>query len=199
MSVTVDHQPLATEALGLQTVGQVLSHLQRNGDRLIVSVLIDGKEPDLNRLGQLNRAPVQGHTIYIETIAPRQLALEAIEAIERQLADADQFKGEAVELLQSNQAIKGMEKLNACFNAWHGAQDAIRKVAQLLRLDLSQITAGELSFDQVLNEFAEHLRRIRTALEDRDYVALSDTLAYETKDMSAQWSAAIASIRATLR
>jgi hypothetical protein len=47
MSVTVDHQPLATETLGLKTVGQVLAHLQRQ-DRLVVHVLIDGQEPNLS-------------------------------------------------------------------------------------------------------------------------------------------------------
>src|SRR5437773_6829111 len=47
MPVTVDHQPLSTETLGLQTVGQVLAHLQQQ-DRLVVNVLIDGQEPDLN-------------------------------------------------------------------------------------------------------------------------------------------------------
>src|SRR5687768_1685856 len=44
MSVIVDQQPLAAETLGLTTVGQVLAHLKRD-NRLIVHVLIDGKEP----------------------------------------------------------------------------------------------------------------------------------------------------------
>ena len=44
MSVTVDHQPLQAEKLGLRTVGQVLAHLQKD-NRLVVHVLIDGQEP----------------------------------------------------------------------------------------------------------------------------------------------------------
>jgi hypothetical protein len=199
MSVTVDDQPLATEPLGLQTVGQVLSHLQRGGERLIVKVLIDGQEPDLGSIAQLRRSPVTGHTIYIETIPPRQLALDVLGETERRLAEAEGFKAEAIGLLQTNQATKAMEKLNACFTAWHGAQDAVTKIAQLLRLDLSQISAGEHPFDVVLTEFVEHLKRIRAALEDRDFVALSDTLAYETRDLAPQWNAAIASIRETLK
>jgi predicted DNA-binding protein (UPF0251 family) len=199
MSVTVDHQPLETDQLGLQTVGQVLSHLQRGGDRLIVKVLIDGQQPDLSHLAQLRRAPVTGHTVYIETAEPRQLALEVLGEVERQITDAEALKTEAIQLLQTNQATRAMEKLNACFTAWHGAQDAVTKIAQLLRLDLSQISAGEHPFDVVLIEFAEHLKRIRAALEDRDYVSLSDTLAYETKDVAPQWRAAIAGIRATLK
>ena len=48
MSVTVDQRPLPVEELGLNTVGEVLTHLQKSGGgRLVVHVLIDGQEPDL--------------------------------------------------------------------------------------------------------------------------------------------------------
>ena len=40
MSVMVDHERLEVEALGLRTVGQVLSHLQKD-NRLVVNLLID--------------------------------------------------------------------------------------------------------------------------------------------------------------
>ena len=45
MSVTVDHEDLAVDAIGLTTVGQVLSHLQRD-NKLVVNLLIDGSRPD---------------------------------------------------------------------------------------------------------------------------------------------------------
>ena len=46
MSVTVDDELLPADEMGLQTVGQVLAHLQKE-NRLVVQVLIDGHEPDL--------------------------------------------------------------------------------------------------------------------------------------------------------
>ena len=49
MSVVVDQKPLEAEHMGLKTVGQVLAHLQRD-NRLVVHVLIDGQEPDLERM-----------------------------------------------------------------------------------------------------------------------------------------------------
>ena len=44
MSVTVDHEPLPVDKLGLDTVGQVLAHLQKD-HRLVVQVLIMGYIP----------------------------------------------------------------------------------------------------------------------------------------------------------
>ena len=52
MSVTIDHEMLAVESLGLNTVGQVLSHVSR-GNRLVVNLLIDGAQPDLALIGEI--------------------------------------------------------------------------------------------------------------------------------------------------
>src|SRR3954465_11230817 len=65
MFVTVDHEPLEIQELGLMTVGQVLSHVQRE-NRLVVNLLIDGEEPDLDTLGTVKRSPLAGHTLFIE-------------------------------------------------------------------------------------------------------------------------------------
>ena len=67
MPVTVDHQPLQTETLGLKTIGQVLAHLQQQ-DRLVVNVLIDGSEPDLSDMGSIKQSTIYGHTLFIEPL-----------------------------------------------------------------------------------------------------------------------------------
>ena len=61
MPVTVDSEPLAADALGLQTVGQVLNHLQRR-ERLVVHILIDGQEPDLDRMSTVRQKRLDPHT-----------------------------------------------------------------------------------------------------------------------------------------
>src|SRR4051794_35847134 len=134
MSVTVDHERLEVEQLGLRTVGQVLSHLQRD-NRLVVNLLIDGQEPDFDRLGVVRQSPLNGHTLFIETAEPRDMALEVVDEIENQFAEADRLRGETVDLLQRNGPAKAMEKLGGCFRTWHHAHDALIKTAQLLRID----------------------------------------------------------------
>src|SRR3712207_2865253 len=111
MSVTVDHEDLACEAMGLTTVGQLLSHLNKD-NRLVVHLLIDGREPDLGRLGQLRAAPLAGHTLFIETAQPQQIALEVLAEVDAQLADADRLKAEAVDLLQRGTPAPAMERLS---------------------------------------------------------------------------------------
>jgi len=92
-----------------------------------------------------------------------------------------------------------MEKLSGCFSIWHHAEESVVKTARLLRIDLEKITADEKPFTQILDAFAGHLRGVKTALEDRDFVGLTDILAYEMNGSASQWRAAIEAIRATIR
>ena len=84
MPVTVDHELLEIEPLGLRTVGQVLSHVQRE-NRLVVHLLIDGREPEMTAMGDVRKSLINGHTLFIETAEPRQMALEVIDEVEDQL------------------------------------------------------------------------------------------------------------------
>lgn len=194
MSVTVDQEPLAAEALGLTTVGEVLAHLRRD-NRLITNLLIDGREPDLNRIGTVRRSPLNGHTVYIETAEPRQMALEVIEAVETQLREADRLKSDAVEMLQRNQPVKAMEKLSGCFSTWQTAQESISKVSQLLRIDLDAVRVAGHSLTSIMQDFAGQLRQIKSSLEQRDFVTLSDILTYETTETNSRWGMALGAVR----
>jgi hypothetical protein len=194
MSVTVDHEPLAAEQLGLQTVGQVLAHLQRD-NRLVVHVLIDGREPDLDHLPVIRQSTLAGHTVFIETAEPRAMALEVLLEVEQQLNEADRLKSEASDLLLRNQNVKAMERLSGCFSTWQHAQESVLKTAQLLRIDLNTIHIDGRPLTGLLAEFMGQLRQIKSALENRDFVSLSDILLYETTETTSQWRAALRSLR----
>ena len=199
MSVTVDHENLEVEALGLRTIGQVLSHVHRD-NRLVVNLLIDGRRPDFDRLPQVRRSPIDGHTLFIETAEPREMALEVIAEVESQLREADRLKGEAVELLQkTGGGAKAMEKLSGCFSTWQSAQESVVKVARLLRIDLDEIRVAGRSLSVLIGGFSGQLRQVREALEARDFVTLSDVLAYEMIETSAQWSGALSAVRDVIR
>ena len=194
MQVVVDDQALEAEKLGLKTVGQVLAHLQRE-NRLVVHVLIDGKEPDLAGLPAIRQSSLNGHTLYIETAEPRRMALQVLDEVTHQLDEADRLRSDAVELLQINSTTRAMEKLAGCFTTWQHAEESIRKVAQLLRVDLSRIQVDGLPFTEILTSFADQFRNIRNALENRDFIALTDTLAYETTETTDQWKQAVDAMR----
>lgn len=198
MSVTVDRELLAADALGLRTLGQVLSHIQRD-NRLVVQLLIDGQEPPTNEMGSLRARCIDGHTVYIETADPRLLALEVLEDVLSQLESAERLRVEAAELLQKNATFKALEQLGGCLRIWQHAQNSVSKTAALLRLDLSLVRVDDMTLAQQMEEFAGQLRNIKSALEQRDYVSLADSLLYETSETSARWQRALEAVGEMIR
>ncbi len=198
MSVTVDDRPIEADALGITTLGELLTHVQKD-NRIVVHVLIDGEEPDLSRLPRLRQSSLRGHTLFIETTEPGTMALDVLGQVEDQLKEADRLVTDAVTMLRSNQTVRAMEKLRGCFSTWQHAQESVQKTAQLLRIDLKRIVVDGRPFTEVIQAFTEQLRLIKSALENRDFVSLIDTLVYETTDTSSNWLAAINSIRASLK
>jgi hypothetical protein len=194
MSVTIDDHPLAADKLGLTTVGQVLSHVAR-ANRLVVNMLIDGEEPDLGRMATVRAVPLLGRTVYVETADPREMALAVLDEVASHLAEGDTYRCDAVEALSAGQHSRAMQKLNACFGIWQHAHESVVKTAQLLRLDLTQTYAGGQPINDTLTRFGDQLRAIKSALESRDFVSLSDTLAYEMTDTAEGWATAIATLR----
>jgi len=194
MPVTVDQATLRAEELGLRTVGQVLAHLQRE-KRLVVHMLIDGQEPDLRTLGDVRKSPIKDHHVFIETADPREMAIDILRQVEAQLGEADRIKNEAAKLLQTNQNVKAMEKLSGCLTTWHHAQESLRGTAKLMNIDLDKINAAGKPLSELFTGFADQLREIRTSLENRDFVSLSDVLIYDTEQTSAQWRDALEAMR----
>jgi hypothetical protein len=194
MSVSIDSQALPAEQLGLKTVGQVLAHVSK-GRRLVVNLLLDGQTPDLSNLSALRAAPLLGHTLFIETADPMQMARSVLADVDAGLDEADRLSDCVVGLLRENQTARAIEKLSGCFSTWQHAQESIQKVAQLLRIDTEQFSVDGMPYAQTIATFAEQLRQIRTALENRDYVLLTDVLTYELPETRAAWRAAVLAIR----
>jgi hypothetical protein len=198
MSVTIDNQALPAERMGLVTVGDVLRHLHER-NRVVVQVLLDGQAPDLSRIAELRKAPLTGRVLYVETEDPSRLSREVIELVQAQLKEAESARELAVAELHAHQYARGMEQLSRCLGAWQTAEEAIGRVAQLLRIDLSRLQCKGRSMQQFLSEFAARLKRLREDLENRDFGAIADTLEYELSKANTDWTEALQAVMAVTK
>ncbi len=197
MPVTIDHETLSTDDLGFKTIGHVLSHVQTR-NRLVLHVLIDGAEPDLGQMSDVKRVPLNGHTLFIQTAEPRAMALEVLDEVEQQLAEADRLKGDAVDLLHQDAAVRAMEKLSGCFSTWQHARESLLKTAQLLRIDLNRIDIEGRCLAEVMGDFAGQLREAKHAMDKRDFVTLADVLTDDMTQTSHRWHDAIGAMRGVI-
>jgi hypothetical protein len=197
MTVTVDTEVLPAEELGLSTLGDVLCHVSAR-NRLVTQVLIDGQAPSLDHVPLLRGRSLIGHTIFIETHAPDEIAADVLDTIAKQMNDAEAAREKAVDDLHAGSPNKALERLSGCFTVWQAAQQAMGQVAKLLKIDLDRVRVEDVTLAVALTTFAEQLRTIRAALEDRDYVTLADVLTYEVAGTVRQWRDALAQLRAAV-
>ncbi|HEX8322424.1 MAG TPA: hypothetical protein VF595_00800 [Tepidisphaeraceae bacterium] len=195
MTVTVDTEVLPATELGLSTLGDLLCHVS-NRNRLVTQVLIDGQEPDLDHVPQWRGRSLNGHTIFIETHAPADIAADVLDEIARQMDGAEAAREKAIDDLHAGAANKALQKLSGCFTAWQSAQTAISQVAKLLKIDLDRVRVEDTTLTEALANFAGQLRDVRDAIEARDYVTLADVLTYEIGRTIAQWRDALTQLRA---
>lgn len=195
MTVTVDTEVLPASELGLSTLGELLTHVTGR-NRLVTQVLIDGREPDLDHVPQWRGRPLTGHTIFIETHSPADIAADVLDEIARQMDAAEIAREKAVDDLHAGAPNKALQKLSSCFTAWQVAQTAIGQVAKLLKIDLDAVRVDDITLAEALANFAGQLRDLRDAIESRDYVTLADVLTYEIGRTVTQWRDALIQLRA---
>jgi hypothetical protein len=193
MPVSIDNAILNTQQLGLATVGAVLDHVARQG-RVAVSMTVDRAEPDYANTDALRAIATEGHLVQLETADPREMAMDALVAMESALGEADASKDKAADLLQRNQTQAALVQLSACLGVWQQAQQCVAQSAQLVGINLDEIRVDGEDLQAVVSRFAAQLREIRRALEDQDYVALGDVLNYELGETGRQWRSAIVSL-----
>ena len=195
MTVTVDAEVLPAAELGLSTLGDVLTHVSGR-NRLVTQVLIDGREPDIDHVPNWRRRPLLGHTVFIQTHAPADIAAEVLDEVARQMDEAEASREKAIADLHANAANLALQKLSGCFTAWQAAQQAIGQVAKLLKVDLDRVRVQDITLAEALGNFAGQLRDLRDAIEGRDYVTVSDVLTYEIGRTIGQWRDALTQLRA---
>lgn len=186
MAVIIDSESLNTREYGLERLGDVLDHIRASG-RMVVQILVDGERPDLNQLATIRRELVTGHTVFLETAQPSEMAREALASLDGSLEDLNDLRLKAISHFEANQSHLAIQSLAAFFTTWHTAQLCVNKVAELAGTPIDAIPAGDQTVGQIVEGFTTILRELRNALKNRDYVMLNDMLRYDLEDAADKW------------
>jgi hypothetical protein len=194
MSVTIDQELFPAESMGMTTVEQVITHAQRDR-RVVVNVMIDGRSTTVDQLSKIRKSLIINQTLYIETAQPGELAHDVLDNVRELLTNSRPHRAATIALLDKNQVGPAMEKLSAYFSNWQQAQESIIKVSRLLGINLDLIQVNGQPIEQILAEFTQQLRQVKTTLANRDFVTLSDILIYEAPETLNRWIAVIDTLR----
>jgi hypothetical protein len=173
MHIYVDDNPYAVSGLADKTLRQIAMEIRQDlavKKRMLVAVYTDGLLVPSDELEQV-------------------LAREVLRQSRELAAEAAPLCQQAGELLSGGQTARAMELLGNCIGVWNQVQESLIKSAGLVGLDLANLQVEGKRVNDLMDEFAGQLRQVKDALENRDYVQLSDILQYELPDVAPRWQA----------
>lgn len=191
MHIYLDDNPFAVSDLAAKTLRQVAQEIRQDlapRKRMLVAIFADGKlvpPGDLDAV--LDSRTDRFERVDFQSAVPQTLAREVLTQARELVAEATPICQQAGEMLSAGQTARAMELLGNCFGVWSQVQESMSRSVDLLGLDLSNLQIDGKSADQLLVEFADQLRTVKEALENRDYVQLSDILQYELQDVAPRW------------
>ncbi len=193
MQVYLDDNPVDVSDQAGMTVRQVAQQVREclaPQERMLVAIHIDGHLVERDRLDEVLDSPAGEHgKIDFQSAVPRMLAREVLVHARALVAEAAPIREQAGEMLAAGQTARAMEMLGSCFAVWSQVQESMSRSVELLGLDLDQLQVDGKPASQMLDEFAQRLREVKEALENRDYVTLADILQYELQDTTERWQA----------
>lgn len=191
MHVYVDDKPFAIAGLANKTLREIAQEIRQDlapRNRMLVAIYTDGQLVSADSLdAALDSLGGRYGRIDFQSAVPQTLAREVLQQARELVAESTPICQQAGEMLSAGQTARAMELLGNCFGVWSQVQESMARSVDLLGLDLSRMQIEGKQADQLLHEFADQLRTVKEALENRDYVQLSDILQYELQDVAPRW------------
>ena len=191
MHIYVDDNPYAVSNLADKTLRQIAQEIRQclaPQKRMLVAIYTDNQLVPPQALDEVLDFPASRYQkIDFQSALPKVLAREVLTHARNLVAEAAPICQQAGEMLSAGQTARAMEMLGSCFGVWSQVQESMSRSVALLGLDLSKLQIGGKKASELLDEFAVQLRTVKEALENRDYVQLSDILQYELLDVAPRW------------
>ncbi|NBC96084.1 MAG: hypothetical protein GVY27_06990 [Deinococcus-Thermus bacterium] len=176
-----------------ETLGQAIAAVRdrlsgAGGDRVIVEVQLDGRTLGEDDLAQRHDQPLGEALLAVVTAESHELARQTLLDVGEALAAARDRQHQAADLLRSDQPQEALDHVKSALATWQQAQQSVQQSAQLLDIDLDQLTIGGRPAAEIVEELARSLRAVREQLVGTDWIGLADALAYDLDDAADTWT-----------
>jgi hypothetical protein len=199
MIITLDGQRL-DEALTPDATLQALIDQVRTahtGDRLIISVAVDGQRLDDNDLSAQLGQSVAGHNqIDLESGDRHQLVHDALCGLAQEFEQAAAQLPNIADRLSTPDVAVAIRDIGAFVGLWQTCHRIIAQCSGLLGEDLTTCAHEARPVRQWLDDLVDKLTELRSALESHDTVLLADLVRYEFPALGATWQNLLASLAA---
>ena len=189
--VYIDDHLIDGRELANGTIEDAVRHAQANhcsADRLVVSLKCDGQDVSPAQMDlTLRRRAGEVQRLEILTGSRRDLVTEALALASASLEQTVAACQKAGELVVQGNMAEGIEELGQCTSAWQQIHQAIFQSINLLGPAARNLTIGDRTLDDLLEDPRDALLQVKKALVAQDHVLLADVLQYEFTDALEIW------------
>jgi hypothetical protein len=100
--------------------------------------------------------------------------------------------------LEDAAAIMALTVLSQCFAAWQGVHDVLSRGTTVLATAPGGTKLGEGQVEPATAELRQHLRSLKDALENEDWSAVADLLAYDLDAAAERWHTLLSALARSL-
>ncbi len=172
---------------------QAAADIARQRGRTIVDVMVDGSKWSADRIDSDEAKAASGaNEVRLVTADPLLLVCEAFADAADVLGEIDRLQQTAAELLQADRAGEAMERLGNALELWGSVHQAVTMGSAMASVDLQPLQPS-------VERLTIRLKAVRSALEQRDVVALADTLLYDLPEVVNEWRSLLHGLRERVR
>lgn len=193
MQILLDENPFS-DVTG-PSIGHIVEAANAQANtrgRILVEVIFDGEpmSPDSFALPVENAAAnamSETPTLQLITADPFDVVMETAQQASTALDRVISLQVESAEQIQAGNVAEALTPLLEALQIWEQIQRTVDIGAEMAHLDLAAIRNEDEAFDEAIVTLTRELSEMKRALKDQDFVALSDSLAYEMGPIVEQW------------
>ncbi|MCD6362791.1 MAG: hypothetical protein J7M13_02145 [Synergistetes bacterium] len=184
MKVFIDEEErIDLEDLGIkEIVSRVEEEVKKSG-RVVMKVEVDGRPVDEKKLGEMDLSGAREISFITKSV--RDLVKESLGDLRLYLPKLVGGLKDIASLFRVGEFKKGLGLLPKAVEGLGWLIKVFEYTAVILGVEWSEYK--EIDFDKERDELIEKMSEISSVLEDRDFIRLSDLLAYEIAPTLERW------------
>ena len=184
-----------------RTIGVLLDELRTSAareHRVILSVRVDGADVDINAQRRIATEPTSRFSaVAVETADAKSLCVATLDEASRHIQPVIDEAARLSDLLDAGRESEALARISPCLEILGTIIAAVEKVSILLELDLHEVAHDGSTLAEVVGRLTDFLRDLKKSIEDRDLVAVRDSMKHElpgVADSLAQQLTALSSV-----
>lgn len=187
MKVYVDEYELPREFDSLHEAINEAGDITNKDNRIIIEVYLDGQKLSSEVLAEAIKDNVTGTVLKCISGDLIEQVMEAFAVANNTLDQIISVQHQTADYVQEGNTAEVTKGLSDIIELWNKVQSCVNQGTTLVGMDLNAEMAGDTEIAGAINDLADQLKALRTAVTSGDWVTLSDTLAYEMGRVAELW------------